>query len=121
MCHSFHNAVPVNLDRVLTDSKLGSSLLVELARDDVRHDLALSHRELLNSATYFTQLGLSGSEGSITIERFADGVQQILVTKGFRKEIDRPRFHRLHGHRDVAVGRDVDNRDRALHAIQLTL
>src|ERR1700730_11900548 len=50
-----------------------------------------------------------------------DGVEQILVAEWLRQELNRARLHCPHGHRDVAVGGDKDNRPRLSRLDQLAL
>ena len=119
--HSFHNAMPVNLDRVFAEPQLGGGLLIEPAGDDAGHDLALPRRELRHPAAYFAHFGPSHPGGGIALQRLPDGVQQILVTEGFGQKVDCALFHGLDGHRDIAMRRNEDYGDLPLRADQLAL
>jgi hypothetical protein len=48
-------------------------------------------------------------------------IQQILVAKGFRQELDCSRFHGTHGHGNIAVCRDKDYGNPILGLDQLAL
>ena len=46
---------------------------------------------------------------AVACERLLNGVEQLLVAEGLGQKLHGPGFHRLHGHRDIAVAGDEDN------------
>ena len=54
-----------------------------------------------------------GTAGSVARDGYLDGVNQILITERLGEELHGTGLHRSHGHRDVAITGDED--DRKLH------
>jgi hypothetical protein len=50
-----------------------------------------------------------------------DSCEQILVDEWLGQKLDRPSFHGLHGHRDVAVAREEDGRHVLARSCHLLL
>src|SRR5260370_13663138 len=61
------------------------------------------------------------SPDAVPLQPHLNRIQQILVTKGFSQELDCPRFHGAHGHRNIAVSRDKDHGNLILGLDQLAL
>jgi hypothetical protein len=66
--------------------------------------------------------GLSAfSAGAIARKTVLDGVQKVLIAERLRQELDGARLHRLHGHRNIAVRRDEDDRELPIGRTNLAL
>src|SRR5579862_3549308 len=45
----------------------------------------------------------------VAIQGLIDRIQQVLITEGFRQELNRTGLHRLDGHGDISITGDEDN------------
>ena len=54
-------------------------------------------------------------------DRLSDDVDEMLVLKRLRKKVHSPRLHGTHGHRDVAMTRDEDDRQVDARLIESAL
>ena len=74
---------------------------------------AITSRSLAVSVAYpVTQpleRGFLLERGTAALERLANGVEQLLAIERLRQNLDRPRLHRFHRHRDAAVSGDEDD------------
>ena len=59
--------------------------------------------------------------GAVASEADMNGVEQILVAERLRQKLDRTSLHRLHGHGNVAMPGDEDDRELNVSPRQLTL
>src|SRR5262245_40536652 len=100
----------MHLDCGFSDAHLAGSLLVQPALRDVEQDCVLTWRQCVQSRPKNTQSCLFLPACTIAPDPDIYGIQQILVSKGLCEELDRAPLHRLHGHWNVAVSGDEDDR-----------
>lgn len=111
----------MNFYRGFSDTEVPRDLLTEAATRDLNHDLSLPGAQQAEAflqrseRLYFVQ--------PVTVESKSqpDGVEQILVAERLGQKLDSATFHRLHGHRDIAVSCHEDDRDSAVRRRQLPL
>src|SRR5262245_25978968 len=96
----------MNLHGDLAQTNFRSDLLVHQAGAHQAHDLPLSIAECLVSRPQGLRLFLELVTCSIALQRNADSIQKILLTKRLGQALDRSSLHGLHGHRNVAVPRN---------------
>src|SRR3984957_6843026 len=111
----------MNLYSVFGDSNLSRSLFVGHAGDDHGDDFALSWRERCEAFPQRRNFHPSLASRAIPLQRDLNRIQQILVAERFGEELDGSRLYGPHGHRDVTVGANKDNRDINLRLRQLAL
>jgi hypothetical protein len=58
---------------------------------------------------------------SVAIEPGRDGFQKILIPKRFSEKLYCSCLHRLHGHRNIAMARDKDDREPNTSRSKITL
>ena len=80
-------------------------------------------RELSVLETLFerTQGLVTLPTGTIASEAGLDSIEEVLITEWLREELDGTALHRLHGHRDVAVRGDEDDRELPVRRGKLAL
>src|SRR3546814_65714 len=100
----------MKLHRNLGNTKVVGDLLVETAHRYLAHDLAFARRQ--RRKTFDMLLHDLGARalGDIAFETRGDGVEQGLIAHRLGQKIDRTRFHRLDGHRNVAMPGEEDDR-----------
>src|ERR1700730_1856849 len=100
----------MHLDGDLADANFSGYLLVHLTRCHQRDDIALTQRKGLEAGSHvgdgFCVMALS----AVAIERNPNCVQKVLLADRLRQKLHRTSFHRLDGHRDIAVSGDEDDR-----------
>jgi len=62
-----------------------------------------------------------GATFLICLQRFADTIEQLLISERFLNKVDRTFLHGLYGHGHVAVTRNEDNRQGTPHFNQFVL
>jgi len=78
-------------------------LLVEHAGDHERHDVALARRELLVASPQLDRFESFFACTAIALDRRANRLEQIVPAVRLGQKLEGSRFHRAHGHRDVAM------------------
>src|ERR1700722_4882512 len=87
------------------------NLLVEAALHDLDHYLAFPWGERFEAPSERIQGLFIFTPSTIASKAELDRVDQVLITERLGQELNGTAFHRLHGHRDVAVPRYEDDRD----------
>src|ERR1700730_2860323 len=102
------------LDCAHAKCEIVSDHLVWPTRQERVENLLLARTECRNSARR-----IQGFVSSVTLpggrERCLDRVEKNLVVEWFLNEINRAGFHRPHRRRNVALGRQNDNRQKDTH------
>ena len=71
----------------------------------------LARCELVDTGKNFGKLGLFPANKSVCFNSGANHCEQIFVLHGFREEIKRAVFHRLHTFRNIPVPGEKNNRE----------
>jgi hypothetical protein len=108
--HLVHDVRAVNLDRAFAQAEIDGDDLVRLAVDDERHDFAFARCERVEAALEIGVLLQLRAILCVLLECAVDAVDQVLIAKRFLQKVVRAVLHRLHGHRNVAVPSDEDDR-----------
>jgi len=111
----------MDLYRVFGSSKFSRSLFIEHAGDDHGDDFVLSWRERFEALSQGCNFAFSLASRAISVQCDLNRIQQVLVAERLGKELDGSSLHRPHGHRDVTVGANKDNRDIVLSLSQFAL
>jgi len=111
----------MSLHRGLAGVELRRDLFVQQAGHDEWHNLTLALRQRFVPPTKLGQIRPLTSCSAVTIDRLANGVKQLLVTKRFREEVYRAGLQGLHRHWNVTVRGDENDLDRWIRIGQLTL
>jgi hypothetical protein len=119
--HLPHDVSALDLDRDLAGAERRGDLLVEHARGDQAHDLAFARSERGVTTLQQRQLTVPSACGLVAVQRQPDRVQQFLIFKRLRQELDRSRLHGLDRRRNIAVAGDEDDRNRHAGLRQLPL
>jgi hypothetical protein len=96
-------------------------LFAKAAVRDLNHDLALPGAQRLEAFPEGGQSFLILPPSAITREAELNGVEEFLITKRLRKELNGATLHRLHRHRDVAVSGDEDDWEFLVRGGELAL
>src|SRR5262249_6785818 len=87
-------------------TQLARDLLVEEPCHHERHHLPLARRQrAIPAAQGFARCPLL-ARLAVACERLLNGVEQLLVAEELGQKLHGPGFHRLPGHRDIAVAGD---------------
>ena len=100
----------MHLHRRFGDADIVSNLFVEATGRDLDHDLPLAGAERFETLPEPIQGPITLPTGTIASEAGLDGVEEVLITERFCEELYGTALHRLHGHRDVAMRCDEDDR-----------
>src|SRR5204863_6328342 len=119
--HLQHDLPALFLDRRFRGAELAGDLLVEEAGDDSGHHVAFARGQGLVPATKLGDLLPLRSRGAIALDRVSNGVEEILLAKRFRQELDRTGFHGPNRHGDVAVTGEKDDGQRRVRTGELAL
>src|SRR5262245_2990545 len=76
----------------------------------MEHDLTLTRAERVETPPERRQSPITLPSGTIASQSGFNGLNEILITERLCQELDGAALHRLHGHRDVGVRCDEDNR-----------
>ena len=101
----------MHLHRRFGDADIAGNLFVEATGRDLDHDLALAGAERVETLPERTQGLITLPTGTIASEAGLDSIEEVLITERLCEELYGTALHRLHGHRDVAVRCDEDDRD----------
>src|SRR6266481_3430041 len=105
----------------LADADVVRDLLVEAASHHQGHHLTLPGSESLEARPQRGDRLFVLQPRAISREAELNRVQQVLVAERLGQELDRSSLYRLHGHRDVAVSGDEDDRNVNVRRRQLSL
>src|SRR5207244_11430822 len=90
-------------DRHLAAACLAADLLVQTARDDEFHALALAPAERAVTLPQGLRFRLTAERGGAALDRSSDRVQQRIIAERLCQELGGARLHRANAHRDVAM------------------
>src|SRR5262249_34040246 len=93
----------------------------KLTARDLNKDLALPSVQRVKALSEIHQNFFVFPACAVTRKADLNCVKEILVAEGLRQELDSAAFHGLHGHRDVAMPRDEDDRDVPVSRGELAL
>src|ERR1700674_3892752 len=96
-------------------------LLVEKAGDEQWKDLTFARSQRSHTPLELPDLFLTQTSKAVVLEGRLNGINQVLVVKGFNQEFDGSGLHGFHAHGDVSVGGDEDNGNPDVGLTQLTL
>src|SRR5208282_2215965 len=119
--HLSHQIAAMHFHRTFGDTDVARNLLAEAALRDLNHDLPLAGCQGFETRPERLHAVLMLAAGAISIQAYRDGVEKVLVPERLQEELYRAALHRLHGHRDVAVSRDEDDRELFVGRGQLAL
>src|SRR5258708_23904468 len=109
------------LDGGFAGSQLPGDLLVEQTGDGGAHHVPLARSQQVIPATKLGELQPLRACHAITIDRVANGVEQVLLAKRLREKLDRTGFHGPDGHGNVAVPGQEDDRQRRVRVGEFLL
>src|SRR5439155_22655632 len=101
--HLPHHLAAVGLHRDLADAELAADLLVQTARDDECHDLALAPAERGVTLPQRLQFRLTVERAGAALDGTPDGVYQHVILERFPQELCGARLHRAYARRDIAM------------------
>jgi hypothetical protein len=104
----------------LTPSSPAICLLSRPAMDQAQ-DLALAGGQGLEAGPQLGKPYLVGPADAVLFERDANRIEQILVAERLGQKLDGARLHRPHRHRDIAIARNEDDRQRRVRGGNLPL
>src|SRR6202011_5800495 len=111
----------MDLDGDFADADVTCDLLAETPTHDMDQNLALAGRERRKARPERGHRLLIPPPRAIASQRKRDCIEQVLVAKGLRQELDGTTLHRLHRHRDIAVTGDEDDRDLCVRPREFAL
>jgi len=101
----------MDLNRGFGDAHITGYLLVQPALHDLYQNRALTRRQFFESRSERAQRLFFLAARTVASEPIIYSIQKVLVPKRLRQKFDRTGLHRLHGHRDVAMSSDENNRE----------
>src|SRR5260370_40119582 len=101
--HLSHDLATMNPDRDLARPKVGGGLFVRETRNHERKNFSLARSEQVVVPLQLSEFQSLLPACSILSDSSLNGPQHLLLAEWFREELDRPRLHRAHGRRDIAV------------------
>src|SRR5208283_3676193 len=109
--HLAHHLPPVDLYGDDAQPELGRDLLVHPSRHDELHDLPLALGKLVVTRHQRREARRVAAPCAIALDRRMDRIEQHLIVERLGEELGRAGLHRTHGHRNVAVSGDEDDRE----------
>jgi hypothetical protein len=109
--HFSHHLPSVDLDRDFAHAEIKRDLLVESPCRDQCHHLSLARGQSLEARAELGDRALAVKPCAVLRQALIDGVKQILGAEWLCQKLYRTILHRLHGHRDIAVTGNEDNRE----------
>src|SRR5947199_8794786 len=103
------------------NADIARNLFAKAAVRDLNHDLALPGAQRLEAFPEGGQSFFILPPSAIAREAELNGFEEVLITERLRKELNRTALHRLHGHRNVAVPGDEDDRQFPLRRGELAV
>lgn len=102
-----HDAAAVNFDVFSGNPQFVSNLLVQHADDDVAEDFIFARSEQIKTSADALHLDEVRSRLPVFFDGLPHCLQELLVIKGFGKEIDSAFFHGFDAHGDIVVTRGI--------------
>jgi hypothetical protein len=102
-----HDAAAVNFDVFFGNLQFVSNLLVQHAGNDVAEDFIFARSEQIKTSADALHLDEVRSRLPVFFDGLPHCLQELLVIKGFGKEIDSAFFHGFDAHGDIAVTRGI--------------
>src|SRR6185369_16566979 len=109
------------LDGGFARPEVGGDLLVEQTGDNPGHHVPLARRQRGVASAERRELLPLLTGGAIAFDGLANRIEQILLAKRLREELDRPGLHGPDRHGDVAVAGEEDDRQGRVGAGELSL
>src|SRR6267143_508356 len=119
--HLLHHVPTLFLDGGFAGSQLPGDLLVEQTGDGGGHHVSLARSQQVIPATKLGELQPLRACHAITIDRVANGVEQVLLAKRLREKLDGAGLHGPDRHGNVAVSGEEDDRQRRVRVGKLLL
>src|SRR5206468_2794538 len=110
--HLLHHVPTLFLYGGLARSQLPGDLLVEKPGDGGGHHIPLAWGQRVIPATNLGELQPLCARHAITIDRVANGVEEVLLAKRLGKKLDGTRLHGADRHGNVAVPGEEDDGQR---------
>src|SRR3954447_12191146 len=107
--HLRHDLPSMGFDGLFRRAKDRRDLLVEPARHHQGHYLTLARRERVVPLPKYLHFRELTAKLTIAFERGVNRVEQELVIEWLGEHVERPRFHRANGQRDVDMSRYEDD------------
>src|SRR5262245_58886242 len=108
--HLAHQVDAMHLHRGFSDANIMGNLLVQASGHDMEHDLTLAGAERVETLPERSQSPITLPSGTITSQSGFDRLNEVLITERLCQELYGTSLHRLHGHRNVSVRCDEDDR-----------
>jgi hypothetical protein len=106
---------------VFARPQVRGDLLVEETSDDQLHHVPLAGGQGVIPLAQLGQCRPLVPPHTVTLQCLLDGIEEILVAEGLGQELHRPGFHGPHGHGDVPIAREEDDRQGDLGRGQCAL
>src|SRR4029453_5404343 len=119
--HLPHQVGAMHFHRGFGDTDIVGNLFVEATCRDLHHDFPLAWAERVETIPKLPQGPVALATGTIASEAGLDSLEKILVSERFCEELYGTALHRLHGHRNVGMRRDEDDRHFPVRRGQLAL
>ena len=119
--HLPHQICAMHLHRKFGDADIVGNLFVQATRRDLSHDLTLAGAERFEALPEHTQGPVALPTCTIASEAGLDGVEKFLITERLCEKLYGTALHRLHGHRNVAVRGDEDDRNLLVRSSKVAL
>ena len=97
------------------------SLFVKATGHDMEHDFTLAGTKTFETLLQPSQSSITLPSSAIASKSGLDGLNEVLISKRFSQKLYGATFHRLHGHRDVGVRCDEDDRHLPVRRGKVTL
>src|SRR5262245_58942154 len=111
----------MHLHRGFGDADFVGNLLVEATRHDLEHDFTFARTEAVETLPERSQGSITLPSGPIASKPGLNCLNKVLISERFCQELYGTTLHRLHGHRDVGVRCDEDDRHRPVCRGKVTL
>src|SRR5882672_4214085 len=111
----------MDLDGSFSSPNLGGDLFVEETGNHQRQQFSLTRGQRFKAFSQRCNFRLLLTCGTVAFQGDLNRIQQILIAEWFRQELDGPRFHCPHRHRDIAVGGDKYDWNANISCGQLAL
>src|ERR1700738_1407360 len=105
----------------LRDAHIAGNLFVEATGRNLDHDVALTGAKRVETLPERAQGFITLPAGTIARKAGLDSIAEILVTERFCEEFYGTALHGLHGHRNVPVRCDEDDRELFIRRGKVTL
>src|SRR5437879_13057490 len=119
--HLLHHVPTLFLDGGFAGSQLPGGLLVQQTGDGGAHHVPLARGQQVIPATKLGELQPLRARHAITIDRLADGIEEVLLAKRLREKLDRAGFPGPDRHGDITVPGEKDDRQRRVRVGEFLL